>query len=253
MRKDWMKVKVGLAIVFLIALAGFTLGIAPARASGVPPGAEESPEFKAKLQEIKEKQSYAVGVETGRNFLRQKMELDTDMVAKGMKDAMTGGELKMSDQQMLEALYSFTATWKSKQEIASRLKGLDNKKEGEDFLAQNKTREGVVTLPDGLQYKVITEGKGRKPSDTDTVQINYRGSLIDGTEFVNTAGSPETTRVSDPLHLVVGLREAIQLMPVGSRWQIFVPHNLAYGFRPAGQFIGANSTLIYEVELQAIK
>ena len=278
MGRGRMKRTVSLGIMLLIALVGFTSGVAPARASetektgqqaagpgvalapgtqahGEPwtPNIEMTPELKAKLEEQKKKWSYVVGVETVRNYKRQKMDLDPDRVLKGFKDALTGADLEMSDREIYEALYSFSGDWRTKKEIGSRLEGLDNKQAGDAFLAENKTREGVVTLPDGLQYKIITNGKGRKPAEADTVEINLRGTLLDGTEFLNTAGIPATSQASDPLHFVAGLREAIKLMPAGSRWQIFVPANLAFGWRPSGDIIGPNSTLIYEVELVAVK
>lgn len=217
------------------------------------PAFNPPPALKEKAEEAKKKRSYAVGVETGRNYLRQKMALDTDEVAKGLKDVLTGGKLEMSNEEMLEALNEFSGDWRARRGISQRLEGYDNRRAGLEFLAENKTREGVVTLPDELQYKIIKEGTGTKPTDNDTVAINYRGMLVDGTEFVNTAGIPETFRVNDSLHLVVGLRKALKMMPVGSRWEVFIPDTQAFGWRPAGELIGPNSTLIYEVELVSIK
>jgi FKBP-type peptidyl-prolyl cis-trans isomerase FklB len=275
----------------LAVLVGFTVSVAPARASetektgqqaGSPDAArspdatktwqETKPEegynappvkiprlddppaaLKDKVAEEKKKQSYAVGVETGRTWIHHKLALDPDMVAQGIKDALTGAKLIMEEDEILEAVYSLSGDWRTRDSIAKRLEGYDNRVAGQKFLAENKTKEGVVTLPDGLQYKIIKQGKGRKPTDENVVEINLRGTLVDGTEFVSTAGVPETFRVNDSLHLVVGLRNALKMMPVGSSWKIFVPDHQAFGWRPAGTMIGPYSTLIYEVELVAIK
>ncbi len=137
------------------------------------------PELKEKAEEAKRARSYAIGVETGRNYLRQKMVLDPDEVAKGLKDVLTGGKLEMSNEEMLGALNEFSGDWRARRGISQRLEGYDNRRAGLEFLAGNKTKEGVVTLPDGLQYKIIKEGTGRKPTDNDTVAINYRGTLVE--------------------------------------------------------------------------
>jgi len=279
-----------LAVLVLAVLVGFTASVAPARASetektgqqaGSPDAArspdakktwqETDPEegyasppvkipaleppaaLKDRVEEQKKKQSYAVGVETARTFVHHKLELDPDMVAQGIKDAMNGAKLIMSEDEILEAVYSLSGEWKTRESITKRKEGYDNKLEGQKFLAENKTKEGVVTLPDGLQYKIIKQGNGRKPTDEDVVEINLQGMLVDGTEFVSTAGVPETFRVNDSLHLVVGLRNALKMMPVGSTWKIFVPDYQAFGWRPAGTMIGPYSTLIYSVELLAVK
>ena len=140
----------------------------------------------------------------------------------------------------------------AKQQEKAQQLGLANKKEGEEFLAANKSKEGVVTLPSGLQYKVLKEGTGPKPSATDSVACNYRGTLINGTEFDSSykRGQPATFAVNG---VIKGWTEALQLMPVGSKWQLFIPADLAYGERGAGADIGPNSTLIFEVELLSIQ
>jgi FKBP-type peptidyl-prolyl cis-trans isomerase len=275
-RKSFMKGITSTGIVLLTVFVIFTAWVLPGFASdtektgqqaagpdvgpatgaqphGEPwtPNIEMTPEVKAKTEEQKKKWSYVVGVETVRNFKRQKMDLDKDMVLKGFTDALTGAKIEVSDREIYEALFAFSGDWRTKKEIGSRLEGLDNKQAGDVFLDENKTREGVVTLPDGLQYKIIKDGKGKKPTDADIVTVNYRGTLIDGTEFINTAGYPLIAKVLDPLDFVAGLREALKLMQVGSRWQIFIPPHLAYAQRGMGD-IGPNSTLIYEVELVAI-
>jgi FKBP-type peptidyl-prolyl cis-trans isomerase FklB len=250
MRKDWMKGKVGLGIVLLMALAGFMAGVAPARASDEAAKAGAPPALNTK----EERASYAIGVETGRNFKRQGIEVDPDIVGRGIKDAMTGGKLLLTDEELLDLLNRFAGELRAKRGTERMLAALDNKKEGEAFLAENKTKKDVVTLPSGLQYKVIKAGNGKKPTEADTVEISYRGTLINGTEFANTTSTgPVTLQISDNLKLIAGLREALKLMPVGSKWQLFIPHTLAYLERGSGQYIGPNSTLIYELELTAIK
>jgi FKBP-type peptidyl-prolyl cis-trans isomerase FklB len=127
----------------------------------------------------------------------------------------------------------------------------DNKKKGEVFLAENKTKEGVVVLPSGVQYKILKAGNGKKPIDSDVVQVYYRGTLLDGSEFDATEpGQPADLKASS---LIAGWKEALRLMPAGSKWQIFVPSQLAYGERGVGSDIGPNETLVFEVELLAVK
>ena len=127
---------------------------------------------------------------------------------------------------------------------------MDNKKAGEDFLAENKKKEGVVTLPSGLQYQILKAGEGRKPTTADTVEVRYRGTLVNGKEFDSSGSETRTFKLAE---IIPGWREALQLMPVGSKWRLVVPSELAYGERGMGQAIMPNSTLIFEVELVAIK
>jgi FKBP-type peptidyl-prolyl cis-trans isomerase len=133
---------------------------------------------------------------------------------------------------------------------AKQAAGKDNKKAGEDFLAENKKKEGVVTLPSGLQYQILKAGEGRKPTTADTVEVSYRGTLVNGKEFDSSGSDTRTFMLAG---IIPGWREALQLMPVGSKWRLVVPSELAYGERGMGQAIMPNSTLIFEVELVAIK
>jgi FKBP-type peptidyl-prolyl cis-trans isomerase len=171
-----------------------------------------------------------------------------------MKDAAAGKKLLMDDEQLSQSYAMFQAMFRAA--IQGRMNtGQDNNKKGAIFLAENKTKEGVVTLPSGLQYKILKEGAGPKPKDTDIIQCYYRGTLIDGTEFDSSAhsnneGFPATVNLSS---CIPGWREAIPLMPVGSKWQLFIPPELAYGTKGSGRYIGPNATLIFEVELVAIK
>lgn len=248
MGKYWTRGRTATGIVLLLATLTFT---ARGLAADEPkkPQAPKPQTYETK----KDKVSYALGVETGRTFKRQGIEVDPDILFKGIKDALAGNKLSMSDDELLLTLNSMAAELKEKKDQNIQLAALDNKKAEEKFLAANKTKEGVVTLADGLQYKVLKAGEGKKPTETDTVEVNYSGRLIDGKEFFKTGNGPQTLKLSDHLHVIPGLREALKLMPAGSKWQIFLPHTLGYGQRGVGQVIGPNSALIYEVELVAIK
>jgi FKBP-type peptidyl-prolyl cis-trans isomerase len=214
----------------------------------------KTPEGKPEIKSFKEKQSYAMGVEMLRNLKRQGYDFDLNIVMLGMKDAFAGDKLALTDEEILENL-NISASLVREKKVGNMLDtGLANRKAQEDFIAQNKTKEGVVTLPSGLQYKIIKSANGKHPAAADTVEVHYRGTLVEGTQFESTydAGKPATINVSDP-HVIAGLREALRLMPVGAKWQLFIPSQLAYGQRAAGKLIGPYSMLIYEMELLAIK
>jgi FKBP-type peptidyl-prolyl cis-trans isomerase FklB len=204
------------------------------------------------LNTSKEKFSYALGMKMGANFKKQQVEVDPAILERGLKDAMAGGKTLLTDEQAQSALMEVQNEMRQKQMAKMQAEGDANKKAGEEFLAANKTKEGVVTLPSGLQYKIVSEGTGPKPTAADTVECNYRGTLIDGKEFDSSAkaGKPVTFPVSG---VIKGWTEALQLMPVGSKWQLFIPSDLAYGDRGAGPDIGPGSTLIFDVELVSIK
>jgi FKBP-type peptidyl-prolyl cis-trans isomerase len=170
----------------------------------------------------------------------------------GLKDELAGGKLLLTDDEAKAAIATVQKDAREKQEAKMKLAGEENKKQGEAFLAANKSKEGVVTLPSGLQYKIEKQGDGPKPLATDTVECNYRGTLIDGKEFDSSykRGTPASFPVGG---VIKGWTEILQLMPVGSKYQVFIPAELAYGARGAGADIGPNSTLIFEVELLSIK
>ena len=210
--------------------------------------AQDAPELKTD----KDKFSYALGVNFGENFRKQGLELDPAVFAKAFAEAFsTGNATAMSDQDMQAALTAKAQEIRAKQAAERAEKGAAAQKEGEAFLAANKTAEGVVTLPSGLQYKILKAGTGEKPTPDDTVVCNYKGTLINGTEFDASEkhGGPASFPVKG---VIAGWTEALQLMPVGSKWQLFVPSNLAYGPQGPGD-IGPNATLIFEVELVSIK
>jgi len=206
----------------------------------------------ATLKNPKEKLSYGIGTDLGRNLKRLGVDVDPDLLIKGFTDAMSGAQPLMTDEEIGATLSAFQQQIQRKAAQAAAAAGEENKKAGEAFLAQNKGKQGVVTLPSGLQYKILKAGEGKKPTASDTVECNYRGTLIDGNEFDSSyrRGQPATFGVSQ---VIPGWQEALQLMSVGSKWQLFVPADLAYGERGAGREIGPNSTLIFEVELLAIK
>jgi len=218
---------------------------APAAKTAVP----------APLKTRTEKFSYALGMNIGSglgaNLKKQSVEVDTALVAQGLKDAMSGSKTRLTDDEAKAVLTEVQNDVKKQQQEKMAEAGAKNKTEGEAFLAGNKGKEGVVTLPDGLQYKILTAGTGPKPAATDSVVCNYKGTLINGTEFDSSykRGQPATFGVSQ---VIKGWTEALQLMPTGSKWQLFIPANLAYGERGAGGEIGPDSTLIFEVELLSI-
>ncbi len=199
----------------------------------------------------KDKASYSIGLNIGTNMKRQGLELNPTMLGKGFSDAFSGAKPLMTEEEMKQTMQAFQSEMQTKMMARHKAQSEENKGAGEKFLEENKKKDGVVTLPSGLQYKVITAGKGEKPKASDTVETNYRGTLVDGTEFDSSYKRKETATF--PVTGVIpGWTEALQLMPVGSKWQLVIPSNLAYG-ENAPPEIGANSTLIFEVELIGIK
>jgi FKBP-type peptidyl-prolyl cis-trans isomerase FklB len=199
---------------------------------------------KVELKTQKDKLSYSLGVQMGGNLRRAEIDIDQTLFQQGLKDAISGGKTLMTEQEASDVINAM------QKELAKNY--ADKKKaEGEAFLAKNKKQEGVKTLGSGLQYKVVTEGKGKTPKESDTVTVNYRGTLVDGTEFDSSykRGQPATFPVNG---VIKGWTEALQLMKEGSKWQLFIPANLAYGEsgRPG---IPPNSVLIFDVELISIK
>jgi FKBP-type peptidyl-prolyl cis-trans isomerase len=187
----------------------------------------------------------------GINLKSQSLDIDPNLVYQGLKDFLAGGKTMITEDESRATLVQLQSDLRAKQEQKLQEEAEANKKEGDAFLAANKTKEGVVTLPSGLQYKIITAGTGPKPTADDTVVCNYRGTFINGTEFDSSykRGQPAEFRVTG---VIKGWTEALQLMPVGSKWQLFVPSDLAYG--PGGRGpIPPNSTLLFEVELLSIK
>jgi len=205
------------------------------------------------LKTQREKNSYALGMNIGSGLKKQGATASVDpvLVSRGLRDAMSGTKTAMTEDEMRAALQQLMTEVRSAQEAKSHQEGATARKDGEAFLAANKSKDGVQSLPDGLQYKILQQGSGPKPTASDTVTVNYRGTLISGKEFDSSykRGQP----ISFPVGGVIkGWTEALQLMPVGSKWQLFIPADLAYGDRGAGSDIGPGETLIFDVELLSI-
>jgi len=222
----------------------------PPAAQPTPPAAQSQDVSPFKSQS--EKISYAIGMSLGRNFRNQSLDVDLPALEQGLKDEMAGGKTLLTDSQLQATLAQLQADVRKKQQEKMQQLAEKNKKDGEEFLTANKAKEGVVVLPSGLQYKILQEGTGPKPTASDNVTCNYRGTLIDGTEFDSSykRGQPATFGVA---RVIKGWTEALQLMPTGSKWQLVIPPDLAYGERGNGPTIGPNSTLIFEVELVSIQ
>jgi FKBP-type peptidyl-prolyl cis-trans isomerase FklB len=206
---------------------------------------------KPSLKDQKDKASYSIGYDIGSTFKKQNVEINPDSLMAGIKDALSGKEA-MSKEDRDKTLATFQKELQEKQAATTKAAAEKNAAEGEKFLAENKKKEGVKTTASGLQYKVLKEGTGESPKATDSVVTNYKGTLLDGTEFDSSykRNEPATFPVN---RVIPGWTEALQLMKPGSKYQLFIPSKLAYGERGAGKDIGPNSTLIFEVELLSIK
>jgi FKBP-type peptidyl-prolyl cis-trans isomerase FklB len=203
------------------------------------------------LKTDKDKQSYAIGMNIGKSIHRDDVDVDPNILLRGMKDALAGGKTVLTDDEAKAVMTNLQAEMRKQQAEKAQVAAETNKKAGDAFLAENKTKDGVVTLPSGLQYKILTEGTGPKPAATDTIVCNYKGTLLDNTEFDSSYSRKQPLTI--PVGGVIkGWTEALQLMPVGSKWQLFIPSDLAYGPQAKGP-IGPNSTLIFEVELLSIQ
>ena len=206
--------------------------------------AQENVELKTRKDSI----SYAIGYNIGTNFKMQSIDVEPAVVAAAMRDIMTEAEPKLTEEQSQQVWMSYQQELMAKQQEEREASGSKNLEEGKKWLAENKTKEGVNTTESGLQYKVIKMGDGAKPGKNDKVKVHYRGRLIDGTQFDSSydRGQPAEFPVGG---VIAGWTEALQLMPVGSKWEVYIPSELGYGERGAGQDIGPNATLIFEVEL----
>jgi FKBP-type peptidyl-prolyl cis-trans isomerase FklB len=222
----------------------------PEAAQATPPAAQsqDSSLFKSQTEKI----SYAIGMNLARSLSNNSVEVDLGALEQGFKDALAGGKTLLTVPELQATLAQVQADIRKKRQEKMQQLAETNKKEGEAFLNANKSKDGVVVMPSGLQYKILQEGTGLKPSPGDSVTCNYRGTLVDGTEFDSSYkhGAPATFAIA---RVIKGWIEALQLMPTGSKWQIFIPSDLAYGERGSGPTIGPNATLIYEVELLSVQ
>jgi len=260
--------RMGMAILALGLLAcGAKAQQAPAKAPAAPPAkapaaapaqstsgqsSAQAPSLAPGFKTQKEKVSYAIGMEMGKGVKTQGIDVDPAIMTQGLKDGLSGAKPQMSEDELRQVITSLQQDIRQKQMQAQEAAAAENKTKGEAFLAENAKKGGVVALPDGLQYKIMTPGQGKKPQESDTVLCNYKGTFLDGTEFDSSAkaGKPVPFEVKN---VIPGFREILQLMPVGSKWQVFIPSNLAYGERGAGGVIGPNATLIFEVEVVSIQ
>ena len=200
------------------------------------------------LNTDKEKFSYSVGIQLAQNMLRQSIQVDPDAFVQAVRDVLTGSQLKLTPQQIQQVLISYQQQALEEQQA----QGQKNKLAGEKFLSENKKKTGIIETSSGLQYKILKQGNGKKPSASDSVVVHYRGTLIDGKEFDSSyaRGEPLTLSASG---VIKGWQEVLPMMQTGSKWQIYVPSELAYGERGAGPDIGPHSALIFDIELLAIK
>jgi FKBP-type peptidyl-prolyl cis-trans isomerase FklB len=218
-----------------------------------PPAAKTGTATKAAplpLKTEKDKASYAIGMSMAKGMKAQGVDIDPAILARGLKDGLAG-KSQLTDEEAQAALTDLQKSVRTQQEAKAKVAADENKKEGDAFLVANKAQSGVVTLPSGLQYRILKAGTGPRPTATDSVVCQYKGTLLNGKEFDSSykRGQPATFPVGQ---VIPGWTEALQLMPVGSKWQLWVPSNLAYGARAAGPDIGPNATLIFEVELVSI-
>ncbi|MBA4697219.1 MAG: FKBP-type peptidyl-prolyl cis-trans isomerase [Legionella sp.] len=204
------------------------------------------------LSNDKDKLSYSIGADLGVNFKKQGIDINPSVMAQGLQDGVAGGKLLLTEEQMKDVLSKFQKDLIAKRSAEFNQQAKENKAKGDAFLNENKGKPSVVTLPSGLQYKIVTAGNGAKPSKEDTVTVEYTGQLINGQVFDSTdkAGKPATFKVSQ---VIPGWTEALQLMPAGSTWEVYVPADLAYGPRNIGGSIGPNETLIFKIHLISVK
>jgi FKBP-type peptidyl-prolyl cis-trans isomerase FklB len=264
MQKSFIAPAIALAVLSLLGngrLMGQTPATPPTAPAKTPPSktaakpktaisAKTAPALTLKTQ--KEKFSYALGMNLGGSLHQQSVPLDPNIFARGVKDAMAGGKTLLTEQEARTILMAVQNEMRQKEQAKLQAEGDANKKEGDAFLTANKGKEGVVVLPSGLQYKILTAGSGPKPTATDSVVCNYRGTSVTGTEFDSSAkhGGPATFPVTG---VIKGWTEVLQLMPVGSKWQVYVPSDLAYGDRGMPPDIHPGETLVFDVELVSIK
>ncbi len=244
------------ALLRWLAPVALIVPVALAQNNTPAAGATNSTPIADRFKSVQEKNSYAIGVmiatDMQRNLKRGGYEIDPEVVGKAFAEAFAGKPTIVTTAEAESVVRAYGTELRQKAEEKRRVESDKNKADGEKFLSENKAKPGVITLPSGLQYKVVTEGKGPKPGTNDMVVTHYRGTLLDGTEFDSSyaRGNPATFGLTG---VIKGWREALQLMPVGSKWELYIPSDLAYGPQGSPPKIGPNAALKFEVELQEIK
>jgi FKBP-type peptidyl-prolyl cis-trans isomerase FklB len=206
---------------------------------------------KTVIKTDKDRLSYSIGASIGRNLKAEKTDVDLNLLIKGLKTSIAGEKVLLSDQEIRQVMGDYQKELRLHAMLSKQQAAGENRKNGEAYLAEYKTQKGVQALANGILYKVIKEGNGKKPAESDTVEVNYRGALISGKEFDATRpGEPANLKLAS---LIAGWKQALTVMPVGSRWQIVIPSELAYGERGVGGDIGPNEVLVFDVELLSVK
>ncbi|NCC25781.1 MAG: FKBP-type peptidyl-prolyl cis-trans isomerase [Deltaproteobacteria bacterium] len=211
----------------------------------------QSEQAPVSLESQKNRVSYGIGMDIGTNLREQELDIDVEALVEGLRVSYAGQDTRMTLDEVREALMALQQEMMERQQQKTEAASAENLKVGQEFLAKNQEREGVVVLPSGLQYEVLEEGSGISPTDKDFVQVHYRGTLVDGTEF-DSSYAREKPAVFPVNGVIKGWTEALQLMKPGSKWKVYVPADLAYGERQAGPIIGPNSALVFDVELLAV-
>jgi FKBP-type peptidyl-prolyl cis-trans isomerase FklB len=203
-------------------------------------------------KDLKDRVSYSIGLKIGKDFKAQEVELNPEMLLSGVRHGLADAKPLLTDEQIQQTMEEFQKDMIARQQSRQEKLATDNLAGGKKFLEENSKKAGVVTLPSGLQYKIVEEGSGKQPSAEDTVKVHYRGTLVDGTEFDSSyaRNTPATFQVSQ---VIPGWTEALQLMKAGSKWQIVLPPELAYGEQGAGPAIGPNAVLVFDVELLEVQ
>jgi len=254
-----MKKFLTLSAALLVAAAGAAHGQSSGQPAQKPaaPAAQPAPAAPAatapsgKPESLQDKASYAIGLNLGKSLKNNDIQANTDLILRGLRDGISGGQPLLTDEEIQATMQDFQKQVVAQQESKRKVLGEKNKAEGEAFLAKNKAKPGVKTTASGLQYEVLTEGTGPTPKPTDTVTVNYKGTLLDGTTFDSSYDRKEpATFVLN--QVIPGWTEGVQLMKVGSKYRFYIPPALGYGDRGAGNAIGPNAPLIFEVELLSI-
>jgi FKBP-type peptidyl-prolyl cis-trans isomerase FklB len=240
-----------------LAIVIMFFGVVTVKAQDPAATTPKAPEQPSTMTD-KEKLSYTIGTMAGKSYLSYKKELDLDLdleaVVKGLKDSYTGAKLQLSEEELNTVMTSWQKDMQQKQEEKLKIMSDKNKKDGDAYLQANKVKEGVLVIPNsgGVQYKILKAGDGPKPAETDSVEVNYKGTLINGKEFDSTYTRKQTATI--PLNKIIpGWKMALLNMPVGSKWEVVIPSDQAYGVRGRSPAIEPNSTLIFEIELLGIK